>query len=83
MELQTEILFEPLRFVQEGYFVIALLFVLNISNTILFSCTISLPDTAACNFLEKKKLACKIQSGQLFQWKWLKTTILWVNGEKA
>lgn len=35
-----------------GYFVIALLFALTIGNTVLFSCKISLPDTAACNIRE-------------------------------
>lgn len=40
-----------------------------------------MPDTAACNF-PKKKLGSKIERAQMFQWKWLKTAILWGNGEK-
>ena len=65
-----------------GYFVIALLFVLNIGNTTLFlvkyRSQIQLPVT----FQRGKKLASKMQRAQLFQWKWLTTTILWGNREK-
>lgn len=38
-----------------GYFGVAVLLVFNIGDTILFSSKISLPYTAACNFMEGKK----------------------------
>lgn len=70
-----------------GYFGVAVLLVFNIGDTILFSSKISLPYTAACNFMEGKKtnnkLGSKIERAQLFHYKWLKTNILWGNGEKG